>query len=168
MKKRYCRTEKSDKNQLIRAAYDLAHAVVFALVFIVMIFMFVFRLFTVGAVSVITGFSDDVHVGSLAVYTDTDGRFALAWILGKENQSVSIDTQGREILVDYQKTAVYTNDKMIQALPKETFTLSAQYLVEKLTVTEKKQQKEYLIIDKDRMNGSVRAIVWPAEQFKIF
>lgn len=168
MKKQYCQTEKSDKNQLIRAAYDLAHTFVFALVFIVIIFMSVFRLFTVDTVSVITGFLNDVRIGSLAVYTDTDGRFALARVLGGENQSVSIDTQRKEILVNHQKTIAYENDQMIQTLPEKEFTLSTQYLVEKLAVNEKEQQKEYLIIDKGQLNGSVKAVVWPAEQFKIF
>ncbi|MGN0536732.1 MAG: hypothetical protein ACI4M3_02000 [Acutalibacteraceae bacterium] len=168
MKKRYCRTEKSDKNQLIRAAYDLVHAFVFALVFIVIIFMSVFRLFTVDTVSVITGFSNDVCIGSLAVYTDTDGRFALARVLGGENQSISIDTKNRKILVNHQKTVAYENDQMIKTLPEKEFTLSAQYLVEKLAVNDKEQQKEYLVIDKGQFKGSVKAVVWPAEQFRIF
>ncbi len=169
MKKRYCPTQRSDSNQLIRAAYDLAHAIVFALAVIVMIFMFVFPLFTTDSVSVITGISNEIHTKDLAVYTNADGQFELVQILGEENQSVSVNTQSKEILVNHQKTAVYKNDETVRTLPKEEFTLSGQYLVAKLSVTGKEEQAaEYFVVDKNRLSGAVKAIVFPAEQFKVF
>lgn len=169
MKKHISINERSDRNQLIRAAYDLAHAAVFGLVFAGVFFLFVFRLYTVDAVSVLSQPQGRINMDSLVVYENTDSTLSVMRVLAGSNQTVYIDTQNKKILVDNQKIADYDVSDMIQTLPNEPLTLSDQYLAAKLSTTGKHwEATEYLIVDKNQVEGVVRALILPVEEFRIF
>lgn len=169
MKKHISPTEKFDRNQLIRAAYDLAHAVVFSLIFTGVFFFFVFRLYTVDAVTVLAKPQSAVNINSLVVCENTDTALSVVQVLAGSNQTISIDTQNKKILVDNQKIADYDVSNMIQTLPDEPLVLTDQYLVAKLSVTEKHwQATEYWIVSQNQIEGVVKALVLPVEQLKIF
>lgn len=172
MKKRYSKTDKADDIRLVRAAYDWIHAVVIGIILFVTVMTFVFRLYTVGSVSVLTS-ENGLESGMAVVYADGTNTLHFARLIAFDGQTVTLDTQNKKIRVDNHGILSFDvkDSEKLSSFIKDAFVVSkGQVLVADLPGDsfDSKNISSLRCIDSGDLAGRITTVVFPMEQFRIF